>query len=194
LPESGTYERLEFLGDSVVSLLTTEFLYSKYKEENEGCLAKKKSAMVSGAALAMAARHLNLSAYLAAADGVDKENPALLADVFESLIGAVYLDTGIEKCREILSKFLFSREYEILQSDIFQNPKTLLNEKIQELAFEVPVYELLEEWGEIHKRKFKVAVSASGKRLGLGIGFSKKEAEQNAAKEALKSFAKDCSL
>jgi ribonuclease-3 len=163
-------------------------LYSKYKTENEGCLAKKKSAMVSGAALAAVAKALNLSRYLATAEGADKENPALLADIFESLIGAVYLDSGIEKCREILSKFLFSKESEILQSDIFQNPKTLLNEKIQELALTAPVYETLEEWGEIHKREFKIAVSAGGKQLGLGTGFSKKEAEQNAAKEALKKF------
>jgi ribonuclease-3 len=185
LLEHETYERLEFLGDSVVNLLTTEFLYSKYKTENEGCLAKKKSAMVSGAALAVVAKALNLSRYLTTAEGVDKENPALLSDIFESLIGAVYLDSGIEKCREILSKFLFSKESEILQSDIFQNPKTLLNEKIQELALTAPVYETLEEWGEIHKREFKVAVSAGGKRLGIGTGFSKKEAEQSAAKEAL---------
>jgi ribonuclease-3 len=97
---------------------------------------------------------------------------------------------GIEKCREIVSKYLFSKENEILQSDVFENPKTLLNEKTQELALGAPVYKLLEEWGEIHKREFKVAVSAGGKRLGAGEGFSKKEAEQNAAKDALKRLKK----
>ncbi|MDR2580192.1 MAG: ribonuclease III [Fibromonadaceae bacterium] len=185
LSDSETYERLEFLGDSVVNFLTTEFLFLKYGEENEGCLAKKKSAMVSRTALAQAARNLNLSSYLICTDGMDRENPAILADLFESLIGAVYLDSGIEKCREIVTAFLFSIEAEILQSEVFQNPKTLLNEKAQELDLGTPVYELLDEWGEIHKREFKVAVSAGGKRLGTGTGFSKKEAEQNAAKEAL---------
>ncbi|MDR1812461.1 MAG: ribonuclease III, partial [Candidatus Fibromonas sp.] len=149
-----TYERLEFLGDSVVSFLTAEFLFLKYGKENEGQLSKKKSAIVSGTALAGVAKRLRLHSYLIAADSVDKKNPALMADVFEALVGAVYLDNGIEKCREILSKFLFSGEDEILQSEIFQNPKTLLNEKMQKLGLGTPVYELLEEWGEIHKREF----------------------------------------
>jgi ribonuclease-3 len=188
LQDYETYERLELLGDSVVNFLTTEFLFFKYEKENEGSLAKKKAAIVSGKALAQAAKRLDLSSYLICANGVDKENPALLADVFESLIGAVYLDAGIEKCREIVSKYLFSKENEILQSDIFKNPKTLLNEKIQELALGAPVYELLEESGEIHRREFKVAVSAGGKRLGTGKGFTKKEAEQHAAKEALENI------
>jgi ribonuclease-3 len=120
---------------------------------------------------------------------VDKGNPALLADAFEAMLGAVYLDSGIEKCREILLKYLFSMENEIFQSEIFQNPKTLLNEKAQELKLGVPIYELLDEWGEIHKREFKVAVSVGKKRFGQGTGFSKKEAEQNAAKKALKSIS-----
>ena len=183
-----TYERLEFLGDSVVNFLTAEFLYLKYGRENEGMLSKKKSAIVSGAALARVAKRLKLRSYLITAKEVDKSNPALLADVFESLIGAVYLDNGIDKCREILSRFLFSGEKEILQSEIFQNPKTLLNERTQELGLGAPVYELLDEWGEIHKREFRVAVNAGKKRLGQGTGFSKKEAEQSAAKKALKSF------
>jgi len=181
-----TYERLEFLGDSVVNFLTAEFLFLKYGKENEGKLTKKKSAIVSGNALAQVAKHLKLHSYLRTAEGVDKKNPALMADVFEALIGAVYLDKGINKCREILSKFLFTQEAEILQSEIFQNPKTLLNEKTQELGFGAPKYELLEEWGEVHKREFRVAVSVGNKPLGKGTGFSKKEAEQNAAKMALK--------
>jgi ribonuclease-3 len=181
-----TYERLEFLGDSVISFLTAEFLFLKYGKENEGKLSKKKSAIVSGAMLALVAKSLKLHSYLISVKEVDKKNPALLADVFEALVGAVYLDTGIEKCREILSKFLFSKEDEILQSEVFQNPKTLLNEKSQELGLGAPVYETLDEWGEIHKRKFKMAVNAGQKRLGQGVGLSKKEAEQNAAKAALK--------
>ncbi|MCL2101320.1 MAG: ribonuclease III [Fibromonadales bacterium] len=188
LSDFETYERLEFFGDSVVSFLTAEFLYLKYGKESEGMLSKKKSAIVSGAVLAGVAKHLKLHKYLIAAKEVDKENPALLADVFEAMLGAVYLDAGIEKCREILLKFLFSKEDEILQSEVFQNPKALLNEKTQELGFGVPAYEELDEWGEIHKRKFRMAVNAGGKRLGQGVGFSKKEAEQNAAKEALKQI------
>jgi len=185
-----TYERLEFLGDSVVDFLTTEFLYLKYGKENEGLLSKKKAAIVSGTVLATVAKHLKLYSYLIAAKEVDKKNPTLLADVFEALVGAVYLEMGIEKCREILSKFLFSKEDEILQSEVFQNPKALLNEKTQELGLGTPVYKTLEEWGEVHKRKFKIAVSAGEKLLGKGIGFSKKEAEQNAAKEALETYGK----
>jgi len=186
--DSETYERLEFLGDSVVNFLTAEFLFLKYGMENEGMLTKKKCAIVSGNALAQAAKRLKLHSYLITAEGVDKKNPAIMADVFEALVGAVYLEKGIEKCREILSKFLFAEEAEILQSDIFQNPKTLLNEKMQELGLGAPKYELLEEWGEVHKREFRVAVSAGKKRLGKGEGFSKKQAEQNAAKEALKNI------
>jgi len=186
--DSETYERLEFFGDSVVSFLTAEFLFLKYDKESEGLLSKKKSAIVSGTTLAGVAKRLKLHSYLIAAKDVDKENPALLADAFEALLGAIYLDAGIEKCREILSKFLFSEEKEILQSEVFQNPKTLLNEKTQELGLGAPAYEALDEWGEIHKRKFKMAVNAGGKQLGKGIGLSKKEAEQNAAKEALKAL------
>jgi ribonuclease-3 len=188
IPDCETYERLEFLGDSIVDFLTTEFLYLKYGKENEGLLSKKKSAIVSGTVLALVAKRLKLYSYLISAKEVDKKNPALLADVFEALVGAVYLDTGIEKCREILSKFLFSKEDEILQSEVFQNPKALLNEKAQELGLGTPIYETLEEWGEVHKRKFRMAVNAGGRFLGKGIGFSKKEAEQNAAKVALKQL------
>jgi len=173
------------LGDSVVNFLTAEFLFSKYGRENEGLLTKKKSAIVSGNALAQVAKRLKLHSYLISANGVDKKNPALMADVFEALIGAVYLDKGIEKCREILSKFLFTEEAEILQSEVFQNPKMLLNEKTQELGLGTPKYELLKEWGEVHKREFRIAVSVGKKRLGRGEGFSKKQAEQNAAKMAL---------
>jgi len=183
-----TYERLEFLGDSVVNFLTAEFLFLKYGKENEGLLTKKKSAIVSGEALASVAKRLKLHTYLITAEGVDKKNPTIMADVFEALMGAVYLEKGLEKCREILSKFLFTEEAEILQSDLFQNPKTLLNEKTQELGLGAPKYELLEEWGEVHKREFRVAVSAGNKPLGKGVGFSKKEAEQNAAKMALKQL------
>ena len=179
-----TYERLEFLGDSVINFLTSEYLYLKNTKEDEGLLSKKKSALVSGAALAMAAKNLKLYSYLITKKEVDKRNPALLADAFEAMIGAVYLELGIDKCREILSKFLFSKEKEILQSELFKNPKMLLNEKAQELGLGTPVYELLEEWGEVHKREFKVAVSVNGKRLGVGTGFSKKEAEKNAAHQA----------
>jgi len=186
-----TYERLEFFGDSVVNYLTAEFLFLKYDKESEGMLSKKKSAIVSGTALAHVARRLKLHSYLIAAKEVDKKNPALMADVFEALLGAVYLDAGIEKCREILSRFLFSEEDEILQSEIFQNPKTLLNEKAQELGLGTPEYGELDEWGEFHKRKFKMAVSAGGKQLGQGTGLSKKEAEQSAAKEALKRLKMD---
>jgi ribonuclease-3 len=185
-----TYERLEFLGDSVVNFLTAEYLYLKYSKENEGMLSKKKSAIVSGAALAGAARSLKLHSHIIAAKEVDKKNPALLADVFEAMVGAIYLEEGIEKCREMLLDALFSKEKDILQSEIFQNPKALLNEKTQELGLGAPVYEKLDEWGEIHKREFKMAVSAGGKRLGIGTGFSKKEAEQSAAKKALKQFSK----
>jgi ribonuclease-3 len=183
-----TYERLEFLGDSVVNFLTAEFLHLKYNSDDEGMLSKKKSALVSGAALANVARQLKLYSYLITAKEVDKKNPALLADVFEALIGAVYLDAGIKKCKEILSNFLFSKENEILKSEIFENPKTLLNEKTQELGFGIPVYKMLEEWGKIHKREFRMEVSAGGKKLGQGTGFSKKEAEQNAAKTALNTL------
>lgn len=186
--DNETYERLEFLGDSVVNFLTTEFLFLNNIKENEGILSKKKSAIVSGVILAEVAAHLKLNEYLIAAKEVDKNNPTLLADVFEALIGAVYLDAGIDKCREILKKFLFSEEKKILNSEVFQNPKMLLNEKTQELGLGLPTYKTIEEWGEFHKRNFKIVVSINEEDFGVGIGLSKKEAEQNAAKKALKKL------
>ncbi|GHV11905.1 ribonuclease III [Fibrobacterales bacterium] len=188
ISKSQTYQRLEFLGDSVVNFLTAEYLFRKYPHDTEGALSKKKSALVSGVALSGSAKKWKLSKCLRVAEGVDRNNPALLADAFEAVLGAVYLEMGVDKCRLLLNAALFSRESEILKSDIFCNPKTMLNERAQELMLGAPIYFVLEEWGEEHKREFRVGVDVGGERVGEGTGFSKKEAEQKAAKIALERF------
>ena len=177
------YERLEFLGDAVLELVTSEMLYEKFGWD-EGKLTKKRAAIVCEESLSYIAKELSLGDYLVLSRGEDKTGgrmrPSILCDVVESLIGAVYLDGGMEKARDLIYRLVFTR--------LKDNPsvsgkdyKTLLQEKVQAEGTPAPVYRVISEDGPPHRRVFTVELLIGGEVAATGIGTSKKQAEQEAA-------------
>jgi len=185
-------ERLEFLGDSVVNMLVTEFLFQTYPDRREGELSKIKAKAVSGKSLAKCSRKLNLGDFMRISEGERKagggEKDSILADVFEAIIGAIYLDGGLEPCRNLVRENVLRHMDRILADADLVNYKSRLLEKAQASHLGVPDYHVEAEEGPEHDKEFVISVSLSGKTLGEGRGSSKKKAEQIAARQALESF------
>jgi ribonuclease III len=184
-------ERLEFLGDAVLGLLASSFLFKNFPKMHEGQMAKAKSSLVSENALARWAKELGLGARLVLGKGEEKsggrEKDALLADCFEALLGAIYLDLGPEKTAEFLERFL-RREQEPGQAVEGNDAKTRLQEWAQSFFKQPPRYQVVKMTGPDHDRKFEIEVSVQEKVLALGKGKNKKEAEQSAAFSALRAI------
>lgn len=190
LGKTDNNERLEFLGDNVVNLIVTEFLYKKLPNLPEGELTKIRATIVCENTFARAAKLLNISKYLLLGRGEEhsggRERESLLADAFEAFCASVYLDAGLEKIREILSqKFKLILERDIREHRLFSDYKTALQERFQKKFKGKVKYNLVKEMGPDHNKTFIVEVLADGKFLGKASGKSKKEAEHNAAKIAL---------
>jgi ribonuclease-3 len=184
-------ERLEFLGDSVLSLIVTTFLYKKYPQKKEGELSKLKSVLVSKPQLAKWAKELNLGrlVYTSSAEessgGKNKES--ILANLFEAILGAVYLDQGIEPCTKFIEENFLNKEIK----PEFQDYKSILQEIVQRKYKVLPVYEIVKESGPDHDKIFESVVKIGDKILGKGKGKTKKQAEQSCAKVALKKLGKN---
>ncbi len=182
-------ERLEFLGDAVLELTISEFLYKKYPIMSEGELTKLRASIVCEPSLVSFANQLSFGELVLLGKGEEltggRARPALLADVFEAFIGALYLDLGIGKVCEFLEKVVFPRINEGAFSHVMDY-KSQLQELIQRDARGMLEYKVLQEKGPAHNREFMSRVSLEGEELGIGIGKSKKEAEQKAAQVALK--------
>jgi ribonuclease III len=181
-------ERLEFLGDAVLELTVSEFLYFMYPERTEGELTKLRASIVCEPSLVTFAEHLEFGAYVFLGKGEEltggRTRPALLADVFEAFIGALYLDQGIEAAKKFLKRFVFtqiSSEGKLLVIDY----KTQLQEHTQHHNLGTLEYRIVDERGPAHEREFIAEVHMDGQLLGQGAGRSKKEAEQQAASQAL---------
>lgn len=186
-------ERLEFLGDSVLSLITSVYLFKNFPHLKEGDYTEIKSAIVKTESLALAAKNLNLNSYLLLSKGEEKnngrENKNILADCFEALIGAIFLDSNFESVYQFVCLFLFEKKLEtIIKNKSYMSAKTLLQELIQGKYKTTPQYKVLEEKGPEHKRIFKIGVFFNEKKLGIGIAASKKEAEEEAAKKAFENI------
>ena len=184
------YERLEFLGDAVISLVVTEELYARFPDLREGDLTKLKTGAVSGLALSEAARDLGLADALFLGESVRGAGGRGLASAlengFEALVAALYLDAGFEVAREFVARTLGAHIGE--QTAVPAHPKSELQEYLQTLGT-VPVYRVDCEEGPPHDRTFTVTVEVDGERLGTGVGRSKKEAEMSAAVEAIERLA-----
>ena len=185
-----SYERLEFLGDAVLDLIVTEVIFTQFPDENEGFLTKLRAKLVKGDALADYARELNLSDLLvigerARGQGIEFSK-SVLADVFEALIGAMYIDRGYKKTARFVNKII--KQYVDFESviDTLDNHKSLLLEYAQANKMEIPTYEVISESGPGHDKTFEVRVLVDNKEMGQGKGKSKKSAEQRAARLALK--------
>jgi ribonuclease-3 len=182
-------ERLEFLGDAVLGLIVVEYLFLQEKQYPESVLAKVKSYLVSEMVLADIAASMSLGKYLSLGKGEEstggRDKKSILADALESIIGAVYLDSGYERTKSIVLGFFKEKIDNAIESGEFFDYKTELQEKTQLLYGILPEYRVIRQQGEEHKRIFTVAVYLNDKKLGTASGRRKKEAETLAAQKAL---------
>lgn len=180
------YERQEFLGDSILELVSSEFIYKKHTQMPEGEMTKLRASMVCEKALAFSARDLELGRFIRIGKGEERtggrERESIIADVMEAMIGGIYLDSGLEEARSFIHKFILE---DVENKQIFNDNKTLLQEYIQKNGDNKIVYEPVAEEGPEHDKIFIIQVSIDGKVCGIGRGRNKKAAEQNAAYEAL---------
>jgi ribonuclease-3 len=182
-------ERLEFLGDAVLDLIVGEYLYFKFKNVPEGDLSKLRASLVNEKGFEKLARVLNLGEciYLSTAEENNKgrEKPSLLSNAFEAVIGAMYLEAGIEKVRSLVVKILEKAYPKIDLDTIFKDYKTTLQEFTQANQGITPEYIMERSFGPDHQKEFEISVNIHGKQISKALGKSKKEAQQNAAKIAL---------
>ena len=185
-------ERLEFLGDAVLELAVTEILFSRYPTSPEGELTSIRSALVNYQMLADIAKNMELGDYVFLSKGEAKDagkaREVILANAFEAVLGAVYLDAGYESAKNFIEKAVMGRLDEVIEKKLYQDPKSLLQEIVQEKLRATPTYSVLSEKGPDHAKIFKVGVFFNGDLIAEGEGASKQEAEVEAAKNALKGF------
>lgn len=179
-------ERLEFLGDSVLGMVTADYLFRSHPDLPEGDLTRTRASLVCEGSLVEVAQILGLGDYLMLGKGEDsgggRERPSILADAVEAVLAAVYLDGGIGSARKMVQKFILDREEEKMGS---RDYKTALQELVQRESGQVLEYRLTDAQGPDHAKVFQVAVALNGTAIGTGEGRSKKEAEQNAAKAGI---------
>lgn len=179
-------ERLEFLGDAVLELISSEFLFKQNDKLLEGDLTKIRASLVCEPTLAFCAREIGLGEYILLGRGEEltggRERDSIISDAMEALIGAIYLDGGFTSAKEFVIKYILS---DIDNKKLFFDSKTILQEIIQGEYKEPLVYSLISEEGPDHNKKFKISVLVGDKELGTGAGRTKKAAEQEAAYKAI---------
>lgn len=182
-------ERLEFLGDAVLELVVTEYLYIQYPKEAEGILTSYRAALVNTVSLSESAQTLGMNDFLLLSRGESKDTGrargVILANAFEAVIGALYLDGGYEPARAFIDAQLFHKTEQVVAQKLWQDPKSRFQEIAQEKHGATPVYEVVAQSGPDHDKKFVSAVSINGVRVATGEGKSKQEAEVAAAEKGL---------
>lgn len=186
-------ERLEYLGDAVLELLVTEFLYHQLPHEPEGVLTAVRSGLVKTTTLGKIGRDLGLSEQIYLSHGEQKAAPCLsdsmLADTFEAVVGALYLDQGLSAAKEFISQTVLVHFEHIYATESYRDAKSKLQEEVQALGLPTPVYQLEKEFGPDHDKHFIIAVLVAGEKYGIGEGKNKQSGEQAAAQQALERFA-----
>jgi len=189
LKAADSNERLEFLGDAVLELATTKFLYNKFPTENEGSLTAYRSALVKTTSLSKVATKLKLGEQIKMSRGEEssggRQNIGLLADTMEALIGALYLDQGFEAVENFLKTHLYVHLDQILAEGTYKDAKSQLQESVQSQGLPTPTYQVVEEVGPDHDKLFTVSVSVGEQVVATGQGKSKQQAQQKAAEVAL---------
>ena len=184
-------ERLEFLGDAVLDFLVGDWLYNRFPEMEEGELTQMRSALVQTYQLAMFGKQIELEKAVRLGKGENKSGgklrKALLCDVFEAFIGAMYLDKGIDYVKEFLYPLLEGAVFEIIENHKYEDPKSKLQEWAQAKGFSTPIYSTKNVRGPDHAKIFEVEVTVNKKVMGSGVANSKQDAEKLAARIALKS-------
>jgi len=187
--ESSHNERLEFLGDAVLELMVTEYLFEKYPDSNEGDLTAYRASLVNAVTLSEVAQKINVNDYLLLSKGEAKDTGKarqyILANTIEAIIGAIYLDQGYDSSKYFISKNLFHLIDKIVADKSWIDAKSKFQEKSQEKESQTPLYKSLKEEGPDHDKKFTIGVYLNEKLIAEGAGMSKQEAEQAAAQKAL---------
>jgi ribonuclease III len=182
-------ERLEFLGDAVIKIVISEYLYNKFPLRAEGDLTKIRAVAISDDTLSSIAKKIRLGEYILLGMNEKKtggsERKSNLANVFEGMVGAIYLDSGLGKARDFLIEHLADEIEKVSKAGYMKDFKSALQEYVQKKKWGLPSYHVIKESGPKHKKIFQIEVSIKGTRYGIGLGPNKKEAEQAAAKVAL---------
>jgi ribonuclease III len=185
----GHNERLEFLGDAVLELIATHFLFEKFPDKTEGELTAYRAALVNAVTCAEVAQEIGMNDFLLLSRGEAKDTgrarSILLANAFEALVGAIYLDQGYDAAKAFIGAHLFPKIDDIVRKKLWQDAKSALQERAQEKEGVTPSYAVLRESGPDHDKQFVVGVYLKDALLAEGMGKSKQEAEQAAAREAL---------
>lgn len=192
---SDNYERLEFLGDSLLGFIIADTLCEKFPEADEGQLTRLRASLVRQETLAELGRELELGRFLILGPGAlksgDQARDSILSDVVEALIGVIYLDGGIEPCRQFINRMYKSRLALCEHDTILKDPKTRLQEFLQQRSQELPEYTILDITGPPHKQSFTVqCLIADGKKIFRGQGASRRKAEQDSAESALRAISR----
>ncbi len=184
-------ERLEFLGDAVLELIVTDFLYKKYPAYTEGELTAMRSALVNAIIISEIAGAIGMNDYLLLSKGEAKDfgkaRQYILANTYEALVGAIYLDQGYEVVDKFITKTLLPKTEEIVNKKLWRDAKSLVQEKAQEFVSVTPSYKVLQQSGPDHDKHFTVGIYFGTNLIAEGKGKSKQEAEQSAAMNALKA-------
>ena len=184
-------ERLEFLGDAVLELVITEYLFHHYPKKAEGVLTSWRAALVNSKMLAEVARDLNFNDFLLLSKGETKETGKarqyILANTFESFVGSLYLDQGFEDCKKFIKNNIIPKLPEIIEKGLFKDAKSAFQEEAQDKEGITPVYKVLRDWGPDHAKSFVIGVFLEKELVAEGEGSSKQEAEEEAAKAALEA-------
>ena len=187
--EKESNERMEFLGDAVLQVLSSDYLYSKYPTSKEGDLTNYRAAIVCTKSLGEEAKRLDYGKYLLLSKGEDstggRSREYILANTFEAVLGAIYLEKGIEVCKKFVEKELLYKVDEIVENERYKDAKSKFQELAQEIKGVTPIYEVLKTWGADHEKLFEVGAYLDGEEFGKGEGRSKQKAEQKAAKAGL---------
>jgi ribonuclease-3 len=182
-------ERLEFLGDAVLELVVTEYLYKEYPQKPEGEMTNWRAALVNAKMLSEIAKNLEFNDFLLLSRGEEKEvgkaRQYILANTFEAVIGSIYLDQGYKACDKFIGKNLLKELPRIIEEGLFKDVKSSFQEEAQERVCTTPTYKVLEEWGPDHAKHFIIGVFLKDEMVAKGEGSSKQEAEEDAAKNAL---------
>ena len=187
--ENPSNERLEFLGDAVLQLLSSQYLFENYPNEPEGQLTNYRSAIVNTSSLAQESEKLDYGQFLLLSKGEEssggRQREYILANTYEAVLGAIYLQEGIDACGKFVEKTLFYKIDDIVRNELYKDSKSMLQETAQEKFGLTPVYKVVKSWGADHSKTFKIAVFLGDKKYGEGEGGSKQKAEQNAALDGL---------
>lgn len=182
-------ERLEFLGDAVLELVVTDYLFRKYPDRNEGDLTSFRAALVNATIIGSIAQELGMNEFMLLSKGESKDTGrarfSILADAYEAVVGALYIDQGYAACERFINDTVLSKAEETINLGLWKDSKSLVQEKAQEYVGVTPVYKVLLESGPDHDKRFTVGVYFGSELVSEGSGKSKQEAEQRAAEEAL---------